>query len=242
MARLAIVLGLLATLSGAFYFSAKQAYGAHFAISIAALAAAIWFAIRNATAPAWAALASLAIAGITGWLLPTAEVWHAIFAHLFIGFAAMTIVPDRKLDPIDLGPWKAIRPAAQIAPFAVFAQIGMGAMYRHQITDIIPHMLGAIIVALLTLVAAVVILQHFNQRRELKDAASSLIGAVLLQILLGITTFIMQLLEANTHPVFAWIAAAHVTVGSMVLAASIVVAMEIRKNFQGGRASARAEL
>jgi len=103
-------------------------------------------------------------------------------------------------------------------------------------------MLGAIIVALLTLVAAVVILQHFNQRRELKDAASSLIGAVLLQILLGITTFIMQLLEANTHPVFAWIAAAHVTVGSMVLAASIVVAMEIRKNFQGGRASARAEL
>ncbi len=220
---------LLAIASGAFLTSAKQGYAVHVALSVAAIAAMLYFARTSRFARA--SLAAMAISAAIGWLAPSAAVWHAVIGHLAIAFAAAAVISSAKIDPISPGEWHALRPAALVAPLAVYFQIAMGALYRHQVTGIMPHMFGAMVVALLSLVVSVIVLQHFGERRDLKKAATSLISAVLLQVCLGVTAFVMQLLEANTNPAYVWISAAHVTVGSVVLAAGVLMAIEVFRNF-----------
>jgi heme A synthase len=112
-------------------------------------------------------------------------------------------------------------------PPAVLAQISLGALYRHQITGVMPHMLGAMVVALLTLGVSVILLQHFPDLRELKSAATALISAVLAQVCLGIAVFFMLLLGVGNIPAFAWLATGHVCVGTLTFAAGIVTAMQV---------------
>ena len=229
MARIALAAALLGIVSGAYLFSAKQGAAVHIALAAAAFAIAILLAIRDSKA--WAAVAALAIAAAIGWLRPEAAVWHAALAQLGVACVALSLVPSKKIDPISPGQWTALRPAALFTPVAIFIQIVMGAMFRHQETGIMPHMMGAMVVALLALVVSVVILQHFGERRELKIPAAILITVVILQVCLGISAFVLLLLESNSTPVYASIATAHVTVGSIALAASVVMAIQVRRNF-----------
>ncbi len=118
-----------------------------------------------------------------------------------------------------------MRPAAVATPVVVLIQILLGALYRHQMTGVMPHMFGAMIVALLTMVVSAIVLQHFSESRPLKQAATMLISAVLAQVCLGIAVFVMLLLNVGDSPAFVWIASAHVTTGTLLLAASVLMAL-----------------
>jgi len=188
-----------------------------------------------------AAVLCLAAAAAIGWsypLSPGAAVWHAAFAHLFV--ACMTVVLIARswsgpAVPLDASAHRGLREAALITPAAVFVQIVFGALYRHQITGIMPHMLGAMVVALLTMIVSALVLQHFSQSRELKRAAILLISAVLLQVCLGIAVFMMLLLNLSATAAFVWTATAHVTTGTLVFAASVVMAMEAWRHLAPAR-------
>lgn len=251
----AAIVGLSAIVSGAFITSTKVAFepgrpepgaDAHRAVALLAigLMCAAIFARKPAVArklagtertAAFAALASLIASAATGWnppLSPNAAVCHAAFAHLFTASITMTLVmtiSSWNRTPVRLaaGPWSALRPAAIAAPGAVFGQIVLGALYRHELTGVMPHMLGAMIVALLTMAVSAIVLQHFSESRDLKRAATLLISAVLLQVCLGIAVFSMLLLNVRDTEAFIWLATAHVTTGTLVLGASVVMAMQL---------------
>ncbi len=245
----AAAIGLAAIVSGAFITSTKVALepnqgdpgvGVHRVIALAAIAM-LCVALAASEPPRIAlgiALAALLASAATGWnhpLSPGVAVWHAALAHLFSGSIATALLMatpswSKPAEPIDAGEWKLLRPAAIAAPFAVFGQIVMGSLYRHQLTGILPHMLGAMVVALLTLVVSALVLQHFAERAELKRAAALLLSAVLLQICLGITTFVLVLLNVTGTSAFVWIATSHVTVGTLVFAATILMAIEVSRN------------
>jgi hypothetical protein len=70
----------------------------------------------------------------------------------------------------------------------------MGALYRHQILGVMPHMLGAMVVAILALVVSMTLIQHFGDQPQLKSSATGLITVVLAQVCLGIAAFLMLLL------------------------------------------------
>ncbi len=244
-------IGLVAILSGAFITSSEIASGPaqiapgagpHQAIAITvavlALGLAAWVSYAKASAalrgPAWVGVAALAIGSAAGWkntpLSPASVVLHAGAAHLFLAcVAAMAVMASpgwmRAPQVVATRDYPFLRPAAVATPALVFIQILLGALYRHQMTGVMPHMFGAMIVALLTMVVSAVVLQHFSESTALKQAATVLISAVLLQVCLGIAVFVMLLLNVVDSPAFVWIASAHVTTGTLLLAASVWMAL-----------------
>jgi hypothetical protein len=175
-------------------------------------------------------MAASALAVLGGFSAPVILA-HTVLAHSSVALATAAIVltspawqkPASRVSP---GSWKALRPAALATPPAVILQITMGALYRHQITGVMPHMLGAMVVALLTLVVASILLQHFGGQRQLKNAATALLAIALTQVSLGIGAFLMVLLGGTALPEFAWLATAHLCVGALTLAASVATAMQ----------------
>ena len=242
----AAAIGVLGTIvSGAFITSAKVALqsgqpepgvGAHRIIALLAVGLACAALIAGTRSwrkriAAASGLVSLIASASIGWrhpLSPGVAVWHAALSHLSTASLAVALIvpsaPNLQAIPLAVGPWTALRPAAVVTPIVVFAQIVMGALYRHQVTGIMPHMLGAMVVALLTMVVSVVVLQHFSESGALRQPATVLISAALLQICLGIAVFLMLLLNLSNTAAFVWIATAHVTTGTLVFAASILMA------------------
>jgi hypothetical protein len=199
---------------------------------IAVLGLCLWATLARTAI--WLTFASLALSGATGWIAhasPGCIVWHAVFSHLAVALITAAAVLtsaswSQPAKPVSAGSWKVLRPAAQLTPPIVLLQIAMGALYRHQIFGVMPHMLGAMVVAILALVVPVTLIQHFGDQRQLKSAASALIGVVLAQVCLGIAAFLMLLLGAEKSAAFVWLTTGHVCVGSVTFAASVVAGMQ----------------
>ena len=90
---------------------------------------------------------------------------------------------------------------------------------------------GATLVAGLTLIGCILILQRNPDHPSLKPRATALICVVLLQVSLGIAVFIMRLLDMDNSIALAVAAAAHVTTGALTLAAGTILTKEYRRVF-----------
>jgi len=250
----AALLGLAAIVSGAFITSAKIALPpgqpepgvlVHQVIGLLAIGLCLLLVAVSGRAQriaAVGALAALIASAAIGWTHPLshgAAVWHATMAHLFTAMV-MALLTAPPVSTVPAGRFMALRPAAAATPIAVFFQIVMGALYRHEVTGILPHMLGAMVVALLAMIVSALVVQHFSHVRELKRAAALLISLVILQVVLGIAVFIMLLLNVSNTTAFVWTATAHATSGTLVFAASVLVAIEIYRRLVPGEIATAA--
>jgi len=75
----------------------------------------------------------------------------------------------------------------------------------------------------------VLLLQSFPTHPTLKPIAIAAMSVLLLQVSLGIAVFVMRLMDFDTSNGFVFLAAAHVCAGALTLAASIVLAFEVRR-------------
>ncbi len=174
---------------------------------------------------------------------PSLAVPHAIVAPLFL--AALAVIafftPQDWINgptQIDYAAMPSLRLAALTAPLLVILQIAMGALYRHKIFGVMPHMAGAMLVTLVLLVLSVVLLQNYPGHPTLRPIAIATMSVLLLQVALGIGAFVMRLLDFDTAPAFLYLAAAHVTLGSLTLASSVVLWLEVRRCDLSARPSA----
>ena len=108
----------------------------------------------------------------------------------------------------------------------------LGAAYRHKLTGLLPHLGGAMIVTLAILALAMLILQRHAEHRKLCAAARWLIALLVAQVLLGFTALIVPQLELSPIAEIA-ATALHVVVGSLTLAANVVLAMQLHRNTVG---------
>jgi hypothetical protein len=253
-----VVLGLVAIVAGAVITSsevaARQAQsavaqaidqGAHRALAIGLTGLTLGFAIGISAAGgwlrtlAWSALTVLAVDAATGWAAPPLAaargIVHAVLAHLYLAIMVATAVAtsegwNRGAELVDDGGWSWLRPVAIATPPAVFVQIMLGAIYRHDVTGIMPHMAGAMIVALVTVLVSAVVLQNFTEPAALRRAAVWLISIVLTQVCLGIAALLMLVLNFAGTLVFVLSTAGHVAIGAATLSASVVMAMEVGRS------------
>lgn len=142
------------------------------------------------------------------------EILHACLAPLF--FAGCVV--NAQSSALRLN-------RALLLPVVVIGQIALGAAYRHKAIGVMPHLVGALLTAGLVLVVCMIVLQRPAQSAPMRSAAVTALGIVLLQVSLGIAVFVMRLLDADTSPAFGPLAAAHVTVGALTLAAATVLAL-----------------
>jgi heme A synthase len=151
---------------------------------------------------------------------------HAFFAPVL--FSTVTVVWL-------LGPGPAVtankplRGLVGALPFLVLLQNALGAAHRHQMIGVALHIAGAMLVAGYALVVCVLLLQRLPNYPLFRRYAVTLICLVLLQVSLGITVFVLRLLDMDTHPALAIAAAAHVSGSALILAVSSVLALQYQR-------------
>lgn len=213
------------------------------ALTLFALGLATWTSRTSVggwlRAVAWSAMATLAIDAALGsqtpWLPAKVAVFHALLAHVFLSLAAAIAVGtsarwNRPPELVDGSHKPFLRALAVAIPPVIFLQITLGAAYRHDMTSVMPHMVAAMGVAFLALIGSSVALQNFPRPAPMRHAAAGLISLVLTQVCLGIGAFVMLLLNSAGTLYFVAVSAGHVVIGASTLAASVVMAMEVRRS------------
>ena len=185
---------------------------------------------------AWTGVVALVSDSALAWqalpLSPMTGVLHALLAHLYLSLSVVVAVGtswswNREPELVDGSIRPLLRPLAIAIPPVVFLQITLGAAYRHDMTSVMPHMAVAMGVAFLALIGSSVILQNFPRPASMRKAAIALISIVLTQVCLGITAFLLLVLNATGASYFMLATVGHVAVGAATLAASVVMAMQV---------------
>ncbi len=168
-------------------------------------------------------------------LSPNIGMAHALLAHVFLSLIAVIAVAtsagwNREPELVDGSNRLLLRPLVLAIPPVVILQITLGAAYRHYMSSIVPHMAIAMGVVFLVLIGCSVILQNAPKPASMRRAAATMIALVVAQVCLGITAFLMLLLNVTRPWYFVLTTVGHVTVGAITLGAIVVLAMEVRRS------------
>ena len=207
----------------------------HAGAAILVGALALYFVLRQsdllAALAGWTFLALFAIQGSAGWM--GARILHATLAPLvFAGAVAVVLVGSRTWETsetVDDRTVPLLRPLALAGPPLVLLQTLLGALYRHKLAGVIPHLAGAMIVALTALVAVTLVFQRCPASHPLRSGAKWLMAAVLSQVGLGVAAFAIQLLGVASTGVLVTATTSHVVVGSVTMSASVAFAMQVQR-------------
>jgi hypothetical protein len=239
---------LLAILSGACVTSMRAVPGAPAAIErihlgIAAVAAALVvglslsLVLARLRALGWTLLAVCVTEGALGQT--SAAIAHAGLAQIL--FAIVMAVAMRTSKRWEAGPdlvfdqgWPSLRSMAVATPVVVLTQAMLGVVFRHKAAGLTWHIVGAMVTALTILILGMCVMQAYPKHHVLRPAAIWLLSAVLVQVLLGIATITAEMLAPdNVIPASVILSTmAHIAVGAVTLAASLALAIQIRRNVQ----------
>ena len=217
------------------------------AVSLLALVVTLWLAFGDPRPQArrlgWLTLAlavlqdSVGHAAVLTRIPVTGGIAHALMAPLF--FAAVVAIAVVTSPGWNKGPehvrdygWPSMRSLAILTPIVVIIQILLGAAFRQKALTLLPHVLGAMFVALVILLESIFVLQQFPTHRALRPAAKTLLGVAFGQVFLGLTALIMKSMAEDTDPAVIITVASHVTGGALTLATTIVLSIRIRRNVQ----------
>jgi len=183
---------------------------------------------------AWAALAANIVQDLaaleTGPLPVPVRIAHTVLALLL--FPATVVIAV-----FTSGSWNQIpkpiqdgsraRFLATTTAALVLLQVILGAAFRHGVTGGLPHILGALVVAVFLGPAMAAILR--TETPEVRSAAIALIMLTTVQLLLGFALLTMQSFD-DIDPLVVIIATtAHVAIGAFTLAAALITAVLIRR-------------
>lgn len=149
---------------------------------------------------------------------------HACLAHLFFA-ATVAIAITTSLawhEPaarVEDGGWPSLRTMSMLAPLAVVVQIALGAAYRHQVFGVLAHMLWAMGVTLIVMMASIFTLAQCDGVPRLKRTAIWVLSFSLAQPVFGGLAYFVRPL-----------ALLHVGIGACVLGACVALALEIFRN------------
>ncbi|HEY6341904.1 MAG TPA: hypothetical protein VIY49_10465 [Bryobacteraceae bacterium] len=168
-----------------------------------------------------------------------APITHAILAQVLFAvtaIAALCTSHGWQLGPevvMDQG-WPSLRSMAAVMPAFVLAQVMLGVAFRHKAMGLTWHIVGAMLVVLLVLLFGMCTMQPYPKHRALRSSAIALLSVALAQVLLGIAAITTETLAPeNTAPPSVIISTiGHVALGAATLAASLVLAIQIRRNVQ----------
>ena len=195
-----------------------------------------WWLRRLGWAAVLAVLAQAVLGGITVlfYLPVTVSVSHACLAQLFFCMTvsmAVFIQPDWKWDgpKVEDTGTPSLRRVAVATTGAIFLQLMLGAAYRHNGFGIVPHLVMAAAVSLGVLWTGIRVLALHSQERRLTRPPLLLLGLLMVQIFLGFGSYWMKIAARNVPqplPPVVMITTAHVAVGALVLATSLLVTFQ----------------
>lgn len=182
----------------------------------------------------WIALGTVIVEGALGSSLGNfGAILHAILAPiLFSSVVTAAVVTSESWSrpPVPANDlWPPLRKMAILAPILVVIQISLGAGFRHNAIGVAWHILNAGIVLLLIMVLGVCLLRQYPEHPSLRPAAIAMLVITGIQVLLGFGVYLVILIVSENNPALMISGMVHVLTGSLTLAATVVVALEIRR-------------
>jgi len=180
-------------------------------------------------------LGGLTVLLLLPWWISTA---HACLAQLFFSTTVAIVLFTspwwlRGPSPVEEDPKFPIRNLSLAAPICVLCQLALGAAARHKAIGAIYHISAAPIVTGVILWVALRILLHYAGNGELRLASTALLAITFCQVFLGIAAYMSRIASADAvqpMPLMVTFTVLHVAVGALTMAASVVLAILVRRN------------
>jgi cytochrome c oxidase assembly protein subunit 15 len=214
-------------------------------VGLLTIGLAVWLALREprrwVRRLGWTALAAVVTQGVLGgitvlFLLPRpVSIAHASIAQLFFCLT-MTLAVVTAQGWQETAPRRteasspSLRRLAALATAAVYAQLILGAAFRHKATGIVPHLVGAAVVTLMILWTWRRMRREHAGERALRRPANLAAGLLFGQLLLGGGAYWARVATASApQPQLIMVAltVAHVAVGALVLASCLVLTLQV---------------
>lgn len=170
-------------------------------------------------APDWAGLVHAGLAQLT------------LVAAAAVAFLSWPAVETQSGYVHDYG-WPSLRSLALWTPALVFGQIMLGAMYRHHLLSLIPHIVGALVVGGVVLLFALFTLTQCPNHEGLRGLATAVLLVLAFQVVLGLMTYMSGAASEGQSAASLWavfMAAAHVAVGGVLLVFCCLLGLQIRR-------------
>jgi len=186
-------------------------------------------------------LGGITVLMLLPWWVSTS---HACLAQLFFSTTVAIVLFTspwwrRGPVPIEENPKFPIRTQSLAAPVAVLCQLALGAAARHKAIGVIYHICGSPIVTGVVLWISLRIVLHYAQNRELRLGALALVGITCTQVFLGIAAYMTRIAYADAvqpMPLMVAFTVLHVAVGALTMAASVALAILVRRNIPAAAA------
>jgi cytochrome c oxidase assembly protein subunit 15 len=192
----------------------------------------------------WAALGAVIAQGLLGgmtviFLLPKpVSISHACLAELFFStICAIALFTSegwrRGAQPVDGTSFIARH--VWVLPAVVLAQVALGAAYRHKALDLAFHAAGAAVATGVVLYAAVSTLVNYPRHGALRGTALALLTITFAQVFLGVGAYMSRVATADAPqpmPVMVWFTVAHVAVGALTMAFSVLMTIQMKRHIR----------
>ena len=166
---------------------------------------------------------------------------HAILAQIFfVTVISLTLFtgqwwnssPTRLDDPAS----PPLRTLSAITAAAIFVQLILGAGFRHGAFQILPHIIGAFLVLFLAIWTGRTVRVRFGAVKHLRRWGIFLTSFIGTQFLLGIAAYwavVQEIKAQQPTTTYVILTVAHVLVGALTLAASVVLALSAFRAING---------
>ena len=184
-------------------------------------------------------LGGLTVLMLLPWWISTS---HACLAQLFFSTTvAMALFTSKwwvaGAEQMEEDACHPLRGLSLLAPVCVLGQLALGAAARHKAIGSIFHISFSPVVTGVILWVSLRILLHYARHRELRLGALVLLGITFCQVFLGIAAYMTRIAYADAvqpMPLMVTFTVIHVAVGALTMAASVALAILVRRNVPAG--------
>jgi cytochrome c oxidase assembly protein subunit 15 len=190
-----------------------------------------------------AAIATVIAQGILGgitvlfYLPPAISSAHAALAQTFfcITVSIAVFTSHRWVEEIPQVEFDARRPSlvtlTLVSIFVLYAQLILGAMFRHKGMSWWPHVLHAAVVAIVLAWTSIRALTQYSKIEAVRIPAITMLSLMIAQLCLGFTAFLTRVAWGKdaAQPELPMVIStvAHVAVGALLLATTVVLAIQV---------------
>ncbi len=190
----------------------------------------------------FAALGTVIAQGILGgitvlyYLPPPVSSAHATLAQTFFCIlVSMALVTGRdwtQTTPEIISETRrpSLRTLSVLSVAAVYVQLILGAAFRHSGMKLLPHLISAVVVTTLLLWTTTRVLSQHSNVPQLRRPALVLLVLLVVQLSLGFVAYLSRVVWSvdAPQPLISMVVAtvSHVAVGALVLASSVVLALQ----------------
>jgi cytochrome c oxidase assembly protein subunit 15 len=123
---------------------------------------------------------------------------------------------------------------AWLSVAAVYVQLLLGAMFRHHGMRLVPHLISAVVVTAVLLWTTMRALSHYGDIPQIRRPAAALLTLLITQLALGFTAYLTRVVwggdAVQPMPNTVLATVAHVAVGALVMATTVVLAIQASRH------------